>query len=159
MRMAGTLSRARVPVLNERVTTEADLADRLHSIAIHLLRRLRRTDPLTGVSAAQLSALSVLMGGPRTLGELAAAEQVQPPTMSRLVREMEQAGLVTRTRSEADARVVWVDWTPEGQRVLLKGRELRVQRLQEQIRALPAAERKTLRAALEIVERLLDHLC
>jgi len=147
-----------VPVSNERVTTEADLADRLHSSAIHLLRRLRRTDPLTGVSAAQLSALSVLMGGPRTLGELAAAEQVQPPTMSRLVREMEQAGLVTRTRDADDARVVWVQWTAEGQSVLLKGRELRVQRLQEQIRSLPVAERTTLNEALGIVERLLGHL-
>jgi DNA-binding MarR family transcriptional regulator len=147
-----------VPVSNERVTTEADLADRLHSSAIHLLRRLRRTDPLTGVSAAQLSALSVLMGGPRTLGELAAAEQVQPPTMSRLVREMEQARLVTRTRDAHDARVVWVQWTAEGQSVLLKGRELRVQRLQEQIRSLPVAERKTLSEALGIVERLLGHL-
>src|SRR5262249_22209397 len=74
----------------------AELADRLHSAAIHLLRRLRRTDPQTGISAAQLSALSVLMGGPRTISELAAAEQVQPPTMSRLVREMEAAGLVER---------------------------------------------------------------
>ena len=147
-----------MPVSNERVTTEADLADRLHSSAIHLLRRLRRTDPLTGVSAAQLSALSVLMGGPRTLGELAAAEQVQPPTMSRLVREMEQAGLVTRTRDADDARVVWVQWTAEGQSVLLKGRELRVQRLQEQIRSLPVAERTTLSEALGIVERLLGHL-
>jgi DNA-binding MarR family transcriptional regulator len=88
-----------------------------------LLRRLRRTDPLTGVSAAQLSALSVLMGGPRTLGELAAAEQVQPPTMSRLVRELERAGLVTRTRDATDARVLWVAWTDEGRRVLQQGRD------------------------------------
>jgi DNA-binding MarR family transcriptional regulator len=121
---------------------------------VHLLRRLRRTDPLTGVSAAQLSALSVLMGGPRTLGELAAAEQVQPPTMSRLVREMEYAGLVTRTRDAQDARVVWVEWTAEGQRVLTRGRELRVQTLEAQIRALPASDRKTLVRALAILERL-----
>jgi DNA-binding MarR family transcriptional regulator len=142
----------------DQANTSAQLADRLHSSAIHLLRRLRRTDPLTGVSAAQLSALSVLMGGRRSLGELAAAEQVQPPTMSRLVREMEQAGLVTRTRDASDARVVWVQWTPRGQRVLLKGRELRVQRLEEQIGALPAAERATLSDALGIVEQLLDRL-
>ena len=88
------------------------------------------------MSAAQLSALSVLMGGPRTLGELAALEQVQPPTMSRLVRELVGAGLVTRTRDADDARVVWVRWTSEGQAVLMRGRELRVLTLARQIEAL-----------------------
>src|SRR5207247_1573538 len=73
---------------------ERDVADRLHSAAIHLLRRARRTDPLTGILPAQLSALSVLMSGPKTLGELAAAEQVRPPTMSRLVSEIGRYALV-----------------------------------------------------------------
>src|SRR5881628_3572829 len=99
-----------------------DLADRLHSASIHLLRRLRRTDPLTGVSAAQLSALSVLMSGPRTIGELASAEQVQPPTISRLIRQMEAEGLVQRERDPADQRVVWVGSTDTGQRILARGR-------------------------------------
>src|SRR5688572_22670569 len=111
----------------------AVLADRLHSSAVHLLRRVRRTDPQTGVSAAQLSALSVLMGGPRTLGELAAVEQVRAPTMSRLVRELEAAGLVTRTRDDTDARVVWVRWTPAGAELLTRGRELRIATLQKRI--------------------------
>src|ERR671932_698277 len=96
----------------------ASLADRLHSAAIHLLRGLRRADPLTGGSAAQLSALSVLMGGPRTISQLAAAEQVQLPTISRLVRELEELGLVSRSRDEADRRVVWIQWTEQGERVL-----------------------------------------
>src|SRR5437764_603116 len=65
-----------------------ELADRLHSAAIHLLRGLRRTDAQTGISAAQLSVLSVLMAGPRSVGELATAEQVQVPTMSKLLRDM-----------------------------------------------------------------------
>src|SRR4249920_3993420 len=62
-----------------------ELADQLHSAAIHLLRRLRVRDRESGVGPAQLSALSVLVlgGGPRSLGELAEAEQVRPPTMSR----------------------------------------------------------------------------
>jgi DNA-binding MarR family transcriptional regulator len=96
----------------------ADLADRVHSASIHLLRRLRRTDPLTGVNPAQLSVLSVLMGGPRTIGDLAATEQVQPPTMSRLIREMEAAGLVARRRDAVDGRVVWISWTSEGEAAL-----------------------------------------
>jgi DNA-binding MarR family transcriptional regulator len=145
------------PDLSEAVDAEA-LADRLHSAAIHLLRRLRRTDPMTGVSAAQLSALSVLMGGPRTLGDLAAIEQVRPPTMSRLVRDLEAAGLVTRTKDDADARVVWVSWTPAGERVFVRARVLRITALQRQIEALPADERALLARGLAITDRLLDKL-
>jgi DNA-binding MarR family transcriptional regulator len=134
------------------------LADRLHSAAVHLLRRLRRTDPMTGVSAAQLSALSVLMGRPRTVGELAAAEQVQPPTISRLVREMEQAGLVARTRDPSDGRVVWIESTPTGKRVLARGRELRIAALARRIERLAPEDRLTLLAGMDVLDRLLEGL-
>jgi DNA-binding MarR family transcriptional regulator len=136
----------------------ASLADRMHSAAIHLLRRLRRTDPLTGVNAAQLSVLSVLMGGPRTIGDLAAAEQVQPPTMSRLIREMQAAGLVYRQRDDTDGRVVWIQWTAEGERVLRRGRDLRIATLRAQVDALAEPDRRALQAGLEIIERLLEGL-
>src|SRR5258708_32539206 len=70
------------------------LADRLHSAAIHLLRRVRSQDTVTGEGPARLSALSVLVfSGPKTLGELAAAEQVKPPTMSRIVAGLERSRL------------------------------------------------------------------
>jgi DNA-binding MarR family transcriptional regulator len=131
-----------------------DLAERLHSAAIHLLRRLRRTDLATGINAAQLSALSVLMGGPRTIGELAAAEQVRVPTMSRLIREMEAAGLVSRERDRSDARVVWVQWTAYGERVLEEGRQLRISVLAARLQRLSAAERRTLLAAAGLLDRL-----
>src|SRR5215218_8569721 len=73
-----------------------DVADRLHSAAIHLLRRLRVQDAATGVSGPRLSALSVLVfGGPRTVSALAAAEQVRVPTMTRLVQGLKREGLVT----------------------------------------------------------------
>ena len=63
------------------------VADRLHSAAIHLLRRLRVEDEALGISAPRLSVLSVLVfAGPMRIGELAHAEQVEPPTMTRLVR-------------------------------------------------------------------------
>ncbi|HEX4744307.1 MAG TPA: MarR family transcriptional regulator [Candidatus Limnocylindria bacterium] len=131
-----------------------DVADRLHSAAIHLLRRVRRTDPQTGVSAAQLSALSVLMGGPRTLGELAAAEQVRPPTMTKLVQELERAGLAARERDAADARVVRVRSTAKGQRVLQRGREMRITELERRLRGLDATELATLERAVGIIERV-----
>ncbi|HEY3218101.1 MAG TPA: MarR family transcriptional regulator [Candidatus Limnocylindria bacterium] len=134
---------------------DREVADRLHSAAIHLLRRVRRTDTLTGIPAAQLSALSVLMGGPRTLGEMAAAEQVRPPTMSTLVREMERAGLVRRSGDAADARVVRLVMTPKGRRVLAKGRDLRIADIERRIRRLRPADAETVASAVAIVERML----
>jgi DNA-binding MarR family transcriptional regulator len=134
---------------------ERETADRLHSAAVHLLRRVRRTDPLTGVPAAQLSALSVLMGGPRTLGELAAAEQVRPPTMSKLAGEMERAELVRRSGDPADARIVRLEMTSKGRRVLAKGRELRIADIERRIRALSGAERESLVAAVSVIEKML----
>ena len=83
------------------------LADRLHSASIHLLRRLRRQDDASGVTAPHLSALSVLVfGGARTLGELAAAEQERPPSMTRIVRNLERDGLVERETHPDDRRAV-----------------------------------------------------
>ena len=83
-----------------------EAADRFHSAAIHALRRVRRDDPETGLSAARLSALSVLVfGGPRSLGELAAAEHVRPATMTRIVQALEEDGLVRRESDSADRRV------------------------------------------------------
>ncbi|HET8569445.1 MAG TPA: MarR family transcriptional regulator [Candidatus Limnocylindria bacterium] len=132
----------------------AELADRLHSAAIHLLRRVRRTDRRTGVPAAQLSALSVLMHGPRTVGELAAAEQVRPPTMTRLVQELERAGLARREPDAKDRRVVRIRSTPKGERVLARGRELRIAELERRLARLSPRERADLTRGVEIVERL-----
>src|ERR671926_315975 len=107
-----------------------EAADRFHSAAIHALRHVRRDDPATGLSAARLSALSVLVfGGPRTIGELAAAEHVRPPTMTRLVQALEDEGYVRRERDPADGRAVRVRATAKGERVLWAGRERRVERL------------------------------
>src|ERR1700739_1344776 len=101
-----------------RVTT-TELADRLHSVAIHLLRRLRREDDASGLPAPQLSALSVIVfGGPITLGALAQAEQVRPPTITKLVAALEDAGLVERGVDAADRRVVRVKATARGTRLL-----------------------------------------
>jgi len=134
---------------------ERETADRLHSAAIHLLRRVRRSDPLTGVPAAQLSALSVLMGGARTLGEMAAAEQVRPPTMSTLVGDLERAGLVRRSSDPADARIVRLEMTAKGRRVLAKGREMRIADIERRIKRLEPREIATVADAVAIVERML----
>ena len=133
------------------------LADRLHSVAIHLLRRVRRVDAATGISPAKLSALSVVVfGGPLTLGDLAAAEQVRPPSMSRIVKELESAGFITRARDESDGRVAWLRATPKGERLMRQGRSARVALLAEWLRPLAPKERSTLSEAGGILEKVLE---
>src|SRR5581483_784978 len=135
--------------------TTADLADRLHSVAIHLLRRLRREDDASGLAAPQLSALSVVVfGGPITLGALAAAEQVRPPTITRLVAALEADGLVERETDPADGRVVRVKATAKGARLLHEGRQRRVAVLTASLRELPVRERELVVRALPILEKL-----
>ena len=134
---------------------EREVADRLHSAAIHLLRRARRTDPLTGVSPAQLSALSVLMSGPKTLGDLAAAEQVRPPTMSRLVSEMERAGVARKVTDRDDARVIRVHATPKGLRALSRGRAMRIEAIERLMSELDADELGDVERAVGAIEKLL----
>ncbi len=131
------------------------LADRLHSAAIHLLRRLRKEDDASGLSAPQLSALSVLVfGGPCSPGALAAAEQVRPPTMTRLLSELERASLVTRATDPQDRRRLTVAATERAGELLLHGRRRRTASLAVQLAQLPAAERRLLEDATDVLERL-----
>jgi DNA-binding MarR family transcriptional regulator len=128
-----------------------ETADRLHSAAIHLLRRLRVRDRESGVGPAQLSALSVLVfGGPRSLGDLADAEQVRPPTMSRIVAGLERAGLVRRHATE-DGRRVRLEASAKGTKILQEGRKRRVESLAKALSSLSERERQQL-------SKLVDHL-
>ena len=79
---------------------------------------------------------------------------MQPPTITKLVTEMERDGLVERVRSREDRRVLTVRATAEGRRLLEEGRRRRVIRLAAALEALPAAERKLLGRAAELIERL-----
>lgn len=137
------------------MSTVDEVADRLHSAAVHLLRLVRREDAATGLSAARLSALSVLVfGGDRTVGQLAGAEQVRSPTMSRLVAEMEREGLVERRPSPADARAVVVSATEAGRRLLVEGRWRRVRALAQRLEGLDATEVARLDEAAAVIERI-----
>ena len=128
----------------------------IHSAAIHLLRHVRVVDEEMGISAARASALSVLVfGGPRTLTELAQAEQVSSPTMSRLVRAMEDEGLVRREPHEADARAVRLHATAKARRILERGRARREQVLEELFASLSAADRAAIARAAAIIESCL----
>ena len=133
-----------------------ELAARVHSAALHLLRRLAQEDRATGVSAPRLSALSVLVfGGPRTIGSLAGVEGVTPPTMTRLVAAMVRSGLVERLEEPADRRVVRVQASAAGRSLLLAGRDRRVATLSTMVKPLSAKERRRLDAAAATIERML----
>ena len=131
------------------------VADRLHSAALHLLRRLRAEDETLGVSPPRLSALSVVVfAGPLGIGALAAAEGVAAPTMTRLVDGLERDGLVRRRPDPADARGVLVEPTATGKRILTKGRRQRVRTLAEGLAGLTSEELADIRRGADLIERV-----
>jgi DNA-binding MarR family transcriptional regulator len=135
-----------------------ETADRLHSAAIHLLRRLRVRDRESGIGPAQLSALSVLVfGGARSLGELADAEQVRPPTMSRIVAGLVRAGLVRRRATE-DGRRVRLEATAKGTKILWEGRRRRVESLAQALSSLAEEDRQRVAALTDLLQQLLRKL-
>jgi DNA-binding MarR family transcriptional regulator len=131
------------------------VADRMHSAALHLLRRLRKHDEAMGITAARASALSVaVFGGPVTLGKLATAEQVSAPTITRLVVAMEEEGLLKREPDPTDRRVVWIRATPKGARLLTEGRKRRVEAFAKELSTLDAESLTVLNRAAEILQQL-----
>lgn len=133
-----------------------ELAARLASLSTVLLRHLSRADTGDGLTRARLSALALLvLGGPRTLGDLAAAEHVRPPTMTRLVHAMEADGLVVRERNHADGRSVIIRASATGEALLTLGRARQIAPLAESIAELAAAERTQLEAAADLLGRVL----
>jgi DNA-binding MarR family transcriptional regulator len=132
------------------------VAARLHTAAIRLLRTLRREDDGSGLTAPRLSALSVIaFAGPLSLAELAAAEQVKPPTMSRIVDALVADDLVTRDIPAEDRRSVRLAATPKGVRLMEEGRERRVRALARRLDTLPDSELRALGRGAEIIERAL----
>ena len=133
-----------------------EAADGLHSAAIHLLRYVRKEDATAGVTPARLSALSVVVfAGPKTLGELAAIEQVRPPTMTKIVSGLEDAGLVRRRQVRGDARSVRVEPTARGRALLQRARDRRLEALAARLRGLTREELETLRRAAVLIEEAL----
>jgi DNA-binding MarR family transcriptional regulator len=130
------------------------MAERLHSIALHLLRGLRRQDDALGVGPARLSALSVLLSGPKTISELAEAEQVRLPTMTRIVSGLEATGLARRVPHPNDRRSVRVEMTDSGADTIARGRAMRVERLARSLVGLDGDGLAHVDAALDALERV-----
>jgi DNA-binding MarR family transcriptional regulator len=135
--------------------TEA-LADQLHSMAIRLLRLVRVQDAASGIAPARLSALSVIVfGGPISLQDLARAEQVRPPTMSRIVDALEKQGLARRTTDPHDRRSVKIAPTKKGIAMLQKGRDRRVKFLAAHLMRLDNHELRHIGPALSALQKAL----
>ena len=131
-----------------------EVAARLHSAAIHLLRRVRRDDPLMELTPARASVLSVLVfGGPRSPGELAAIEQVAAPTMTKLVNGLARDGYVRKRSHPDDGRAVVITGTAKAKRALQAGRRRRIRLLQALFEELSAGEWEILDQAAGIIER------
>ncbi len=131
------------------------LADKLHSAAIRLLRTLRRVDDETGLTAPRLSILSVLVfAGPKTLGQLAKAEQVRPPTMTRLVAALEADGFVSRKHDRNDGRVTIISATKKGEALMWVGRARRVASLSARLSTLTREEQRDLERAAALISRI-----
>jgi DNA-binding MarR family transcriptional regulator len=132
------------------------LAARLRLAVTRLARRLRQ-EAEAGVTPSMLSALSSAeRKGSLTMRDLCHAEQVQPPTMTRIVAALVEAGLVVREQDPADGRVAWVTVTTEGRRLLERSRRRKEAYLAKSLRSLEPEELRTLEAAAEILERLTD---
>lgn len=137
-------------------SADTGLPDRLHGWAIHLLRWLREADRESPMSSAELSALSVVVhAGPLSLTELASAEQVRPPTMSRLVAGMTEQGLVDRSRDPSDRRLLRIEASPRGKRLLEEAKEVRLRALRAALGELKPEEREMLGRTIELLETLL----
>lgn len=137
----------------------AAVADQIHSAAIHLLRQLRKEDDASGLSAPRLSALSVVVfGGPLTLGDLARAEQVRPPTMTRIVTGLEKDRLVTRTGDLRDRRLTLISATAKGKKILAAGRARRVAKLSAAVARLTRGELAELRRGSELLQRVIMNM-
>jgi DNA-binding MarR family transcriptional regulator len=133
-----------------------DLAERLHSAAIHLLRRVATVDARSGLSPARHSALAVIVEqGPLTMTDLARTEQVSAATASSTVGGLEAAALVTRQKLGSDARSVLVQVTEAGREELARGRRARLAVIEDGLASLSTEDREALVRGAVILERVL----
>jgi DNA-binding MarR family transcriptional regulator len=152
-----TASRTGSRTVPRRNGVDADeVASQLRLAVTKLGRILRYQDP-AGLSATQSSALAtVARRGPLTLGDLAAREHVTPPTITRVVDKLEQAGLVRRETDTRDGRVVLVSLTPAGARWADETRSRKTAWLAVRLQDLPGADLRCLADAARILSHLME---
>jgi len=135
--------------------SESAVASSLRLAVMRLARRLRGERSDTSLTISQLAALSTLeRTGPLTPRELAAAERVQPPSMTRVTASLEAAGLVARTDHPSDGRQVLLAVTPAGAAIVREDRRRSDAWLVQRLHGLPAEDLEVLRRAAVVLERL-----
>ncbi|HEU4515241.1 MAG TPA: MarR family transcriptional regulator [Nocardioidaceae bacterium] len=144
------------PTIEQMVRTDTGLAAGLRIAVARLTRRIRsERDPDNELSLGQLSVLgSLYRGGACSIGELAALERVQPPSMTRTVNCLEESGYVVRTPHATDGRQVVIGLADKGRETLEADRRRRDAWLAQRLRELTPEERSVLRQAAPILERL-----
>ena len=130
------------------------LAERLHFAALHLMRGVRTADRSLNVGPAQLSALSVLLSGPKTLSEIAEREQVSAPTVSRVAAGLVGRGLARRVANSDDGRSSRLEITGRGQRLIERGRRARIAKIAAALNELDTDERENLERVIPALERV-----
>jgi DNA-binding MarR family transcriptional regulator len=136
-------------------STDTALASGLRLAVMRLARRMRSERADTSLTLTQLAALATLeRHGPLTPRELAAAERVTPPSMTRIAASLEAAGLATRTDHPSDGRQVLLAASPAGVALLREDRRRRDAWLAQRLRELDPADRDVLRRATEVLDRL-----
>ena len=136
-------------------TTDPALASTLRLSVMRLARRMRSERAENSLTLTQIAALATLeRHGPLTPRELAAAERVSPPSMTRIAASLETAGLATRTGHPSDGRQVLLTASPEGVALLREDRRRRDAWLAQRLRELDPADREVLRDAAAILDRL-----
>ena len=144
------------PTVEAVTRTDAGLASQLRVSVMRLARRLRNErDPELGLGLGAISVLGLLMRhGEQTVGQLAVHERVQPPSMTRTVNHLIEAGYAVRRPSETDGRSTLVDLSEEGRQMVLADRRRREAWLARQLKELTPEERDLLRQVAPIIERL-----
>ena len=133
------------------------ISEDLNRAALRLTRRLRITDAESGMSAARLSVLSVLVyGGPKSITALARAEQVAQPTMSKIVGGLVKAGLARVSPDSNDARVRIVTVTRKGSTLLENAKQRRLRALDAMLSTLPPEQIQNLDQAARSIEHMLN---
>ena len=148
-----------MPTVEKAARTDTGLASELRFSVMRLRRRLAvERHPDNELSMNSMAVLGALhRNGELTLGELAAHERVQPPSMTRAIKCLEEDGYVTRRPHESDGRQVLVSLSDKGRTTLLADRARRDEWLATRLRELTADDRAVLRKAAPILERLAQH--
>ena len=145
-----------MPTQADRAASVPELASSLRLRVMRLSRKLRRQAG-SGLSASLLSALTTVeRHGPMTIGKLSEAEQVKPPTMTKVVASLIEQGLVSREPDPLDGRVAWVMATPEGRALLRRTRHRSDAYLAKRLRSLDPEDLLVLERAGRLIERLTE---